>query len=377
MVITAETLLAGPRGRRLCLEYARTAAGAGGELQDVGRAFAIAVFEAGYDLDPGSGRSRILIGTRGPEVERPHYSAEDVAVLLGRLPLPTPNERTLLEALATVVDAARYWQEPDGEDVLAAGPVMEEALTRVAAQIAVSPAAGWWPEPLARHRQWAVRWEDRGGDGTPLEDRAMGAAARLAAWSEATMHDEDRSTRERPTDPTAAYSGAWWSKPPTALTHTTRDLGSLGPAGLWLVEDGLGWAGAVVGRVTAPQDARVYEIEDAAAWVRLCRSYPLEVTASRRHDWYRVTGRIGDWVIPDWERVARDFDAVHLTVAAYLSTAGRAAVIDDATASVIAGWNPDETYWLTDPTGTADEAPSGQVWWRDGRQRWVPAATGR
>jgi hypothetical protein len=35
-------------------------------------------------------------------------------------------------------------------------------------------------------------------------------------------------------------------------------------------------------------------------------------------------------------------------VTGYLAAAGTAIDVDDDTASVIAGWAPDETYWLTD-----------------------------
>jgi hypothetical protein len=39
---------------------------------------------------------------------------------------------------------------------------------------------------------------------------------------------------------------------------------------------------------------------------------------------------------------------VHLSIAAYVSAAGRSIPLGEDSASVIAGWNPDETSWLTD-----------------------------
>ncbi|MHA7274669.1 hypothetical protein ACX80Z_14710 [Arthrobacter sp. TMT4-20] len=93
---------------------------------------------------------------------------------------------------------------------------------------------------------------------------------------------------------------------------------------------------------------RTYEVHTDDDWVSLCREYPLEVTASRRHDWFRCTGYDGRWVIPDWEKVAEQWDAVHLTVLAYLGYANRALRIDKDTSTVIAGWNPNTTIWLTD-----------------------------
>ena len=51
--------------------------------------------------------------------------------------------------------------------------------------------------------------------------------------------------------------------------------------------------------------------------------------------------------------VGREFDAVHLTVDGYLSTAGRALPVDVPGAgrpvrTLLGGWDPDATWWLTD-----------------------------
>ena len=54
------------------------------------------------------------------------------------------------------------------------------------------------------------------------------------------------------------------------------------------------------------------------------------------------------WFLPDWTQVAEDFDAVHLTVSGYLAISGRPLFLDVETATFVAGWAPDETYWLTD-----------------------------
>jgi hypothetical protein len=71
------------------------------------------------------------------------------------------------------------------------------------------------------------------------------------------------------------------------------------------------------------------------------------VTKARRHDWWRATGEDHTWAIPDYPAIAVDYDAIHLTVGGYLSTAGRAIQAGGAH-TVLAGWNPDETWWLTD-----------------------------
>jgi hypothetical protein len=93
--------------------------------------------------------------------------------------------------------------------------------------------------------------------------------------------------------------------------------------------------------------ARIYEICGPDQWTDLVSRYSMDVSRSRRHDWWRATGCAGTWLIPDFAAVASDYDAVHISVAGYLTTAGRALPVGDAR-TVLAGWHPDQTYWLTD-----------------------------
>ena len=328
-------LLAGPRGRRLCLELAQRAD------DDVARR----VFYAAHDLDPGAGTSRVVMFGPGA-AGRPQASPQDVADEISRAALPTLNDLTLMQALDVAVATARYWQEPDGEDVLAATPTVRAALEHVARGVVAAPAARWWTTALDTTAQCRVSWAE---DGRPPRPPDPDPAAALAAWRAEAVTEEETAARERPTDPAAPWSGVWWSTPPSVIPRTSRDLGSLGPVGLMLVEDSLGWERALVTAVDVPASARVLEIDGPDVWAQLCRRHPLPVASSRRHDWYRATGR-GDvtWVQPDWAGVADEVDAVHLTVAGYLTTAGRAIPIGQAAASVLAGWDPDATYWLTD-----------------------------
>lgn len=116
---------------------------------------------------------------------------------------------------------------------------------------------------------------------------------------------------------------------------------------------------------------RTLEIQTPEDWADLCREYPMEVTASRRHDWFRVTGRDGRWLIPDWERVAARWDAVHLTTLGYLSTATALIEIDEEYGSLIAGWGPDSTLWLSDIA--RERTPQRQEWTRrQDDSRWSP-----
>ncbi|BDV30214.1 hypothetical protein [Microbacterium terricola] len=358
MAIDPQTLLTGPRGRRLCLEYLVASAREAGTPE--GEAAATAIFWAAHQLDPNPG-TLMRIGDDDGSFVEPVVSATDVAEALAGVEPAEPTAGSLREALAASADSARYWQEPDGEDALAASAELRPALDGVASAIAASPHAAWWDSPVDPEDQWSVPWD---GDAT----LPSGRDAVLRTWREATVAEEIRAERERSADPTENWTGEWWSMPPAWFVHTTRSLGEAGPAGLWFVEDGTGWETAVATPVDAVP-ARVIEIDGPDAWIELCRRHPLVVTASRRHDWYRATGRAGEWVVPDWSKVAEEADAVHLSVQGYLSTAGRAIDIGEGKASVLAGWSPDATYWFAGTSARPADARS----WQLVDDRWVPA----
>lgn len=357
-----EALLVGPRGRRLCLEFVAHMARRR-ETAD-GQEYLHAAFSAADELDPGRGTSRVTLRMRTKRQAEPDKpssspSPEEVARLLDQVRLDPTEDDVVDAALAVTVDSARYWQEPDGEDALAAAPAMRAALRRVAVAITSAETAAWWSTPVDRAGQWSV------GFPPPAQQETRGTPRDLLAqWRANTVGEELRARRERPADVHASWSGAWWSSPTHTLLQTTRALGDRGPVGLRLVEDSFGWEHATAVPVTVPDDARVFEVDGPDAWAELCRRFPLEVTASRRHDWYRATGVDGAWVIPDWSRVAETYDGVHVSVAGHLTTAGRAVPVDDARTTVLAGWDPDQTSWLTDAVRADDDGPGRQAWVR-------------
>jgi hypothetical protein len=266
----------------------------------------------------------------------------------------------LYEAFADSVAWARYWQEPDFIDQALALPSVSDALIPLAEAL-VSRLPMWWSEPVKLDSQYTVQWLEPEVGRTRVS--LDGAVAKLAAWSQGTLEDERRSA-ERPRDVRASYSGAWWSTPALSdLPKTTRATADAGVIGLSLVEDGMGWEQAQTQRVTCIKPPRVFEIRDGVDWVRLTERYPLEVSLSRRHDWWRTTGVEGRWLMPDYQAVSVDYDAVHLTTRAYLTAATRALCVGSAF-TMVAGWDPDQTYWLTDclaPTGP----PEFWTWHRD------------
>lgn len=366
--VSIDDLLAGPRGRRLCLEFVLESERL--QYPDFStNSFRAAAFRAGYELDPGKGRSVVYIGHPGNEPMPPAPLPTDVSDEMQKLTLATVTPEMLRTCIARSVDMARYWQEPDGQDILATCAEMLPGLRKVAEHILSSPLTRRWVDPLSPNNQWAIPWEHT--ESTP--PTLPSTETELRTVLETARHDinveEARAILERPTDPSARWSGIWWSMPPFKLARTSPEFFDSSPAGLWFVEDSMGWEEALAFRLGVPTNLRVYEIDSAEAWAHLCREYPLEVTASKRHDWYRTTGRDGDWVMPDWAAFAEHYDVIHLQTFAYLAVAGTAIHVTERAASVISGWAPDTSFWFTDRVRYVD---SPVAWKRiDAAENWV------
>jgi hypothetical protein len=267
--------------------------------------------------------------------------------------------------LLAAVDFAVYWREPDVEDHGFAREPAREALRPVAEAVAAAaagnPEVRWWTERVDGSRQRCAQFLDQLSLPEPL---LTGTAESAGAWL-ADTRDDERSADDRPEDPAAPSSGRWWSSPALSrLPVTTRGLLALGAVGLALVEGGLGGRSARCWPV-APQDgARVYEICGPGQWAELVDRYPLDVSKSRRHGWWRATGWAGRWLIPDYAAVAADWDAVHVSVAGYLATAGIAIPASGGARTMLAGWDPDATWWLNDILSFTS---SPEDWRKDGQ----------
>ena len=347
-------LLEGPRGRRVCFELVQHSAR-----------------RAPRPSGPAL-HGRAPAGGGGTFAER---LVDAVAQLDLEGLADTRDARLFLSALADAVSWAYYWQEPDEVDTALQEPAVAGLLRPVAAALEACSAAAWWTSPVPLSDQWHLRWHQN----TPVPDPSGpgGAAALLAAWRRKAVADEEQARRKHPVDPTAPWTGSWWSTPAlSGLVSTTTTLpGSGMPVGLALLEDAFGAERAEVRCARVEPDVQVYELTGATASAELVGAYPLRVTSSRRHDWFRVTGWRGEWVVPDWQAVAEEWHGVHLTVAGYLSSAGRllrprpAGAEDPRT--LLAGWDPGTTWWLSDVT--ALEAPTT---WRSGPHApldWEPA----
>lgn len=333
----AAQLLAGPRGREVCASVA---------------------LQQSPDLHLPHDRSQVATFLE-------HLDQVDTEAIAA---LKDPLD--LMAALSSSVDSAMYWQEPHEENLLLDDPVIVTALEPVARALAAAAAADWWWSPADLGQQAITRWLDRGKAKRP---ELVGVRDRLDQWRSDTVAEEHRAAKERPAAFDANYSGSWWSTPVMAdITTTSRRIGDLPAAQLELVEDSMGWTSAGVAAVRVRPGAMVYEISDSHDWVELVEHYPLDVDWSRRHDWWRATGGTGPWQIPDWLAVSRDHDGVHLSVVAYLAGAGRAIPTRHGQ-TVLAGFDPDLTYWLTDNPIQANPPDTwNAIDDEEGHRQWVP-----
>ena len=316
----AKLLMYGPRGRRLLLEYAIASERLHyNESHD--DSFSTGVFWASYHLDPGKGTSVSVFGYG--DVETVDVTAAQIA------------DRMATIALAEVTPA----------------------LLRDALFISVG-SDGTGKSPMAAMRSQRPTRCGRPCGGLlimlPPRDTPHGGLNRSRNASNGRLAGKPR--------------------PPGELPSSAGELFDGSPAKLWFVEDSYGWERATAQRLAVPETLQIYEIDSAQAWAGLCARFQLEVTAQKRHDWYRTTGRHGRWVMQDWAEVAKHYDAVHLQTRAYLSAAGTAICVDEHTASVIAGWDPDVTYWFTPHVRYHEEAVTWVLEVHDAHAQWFRVA---
>jgi len=333
------SLLTGPRGRRMCWSL----------VESVGRPARPPI---------GPAWEQVQLSSRG--ADSAELAAElGTAVAWADLDaVAAMSDVALLAAVADSVDTAMYWQPPDAVDQALAHADVAAALRPVAQAATGAPGARWWSGGVELDAQRYVQPVGESGKGLVLSE----TAGRLAAWLAAEAEDE-RSAALRPSDPAAPYSGHWWSSPKwSGVASTTRALPDLGAVQLAAMEDSPGQDEMRCWPVKPRQVPRIYEIAEPDHWIALAARYPLDVSKSRRHDWWKITGWPGRWLMPDYAAAAVDYDAIHLTVGGYLTTAGEALPVNDARC-LLAAWDPDETYWLTDIL-----APAGPpaCWVRDG-----------
>lgn len=331
-------LVGGPRGRRWLLEFAY--------------AF----------CPPGVGRPTWSVSREEVlELVRQVLESTDVEALA------RSDESAVLIAFGEAVGFARYWQEPDLDDEVLASDPLRKALQEVAATAGASPGFQTLRTSIKLDGQAETATRSTGQPTFTLQTPASSA---LERWRLHVQEDEARAARDRPEDLTAPWSGEWWSKPwvgGSTIVETCRRSSDGVPIRFRLEEDDYGLDRVLARDRTVPPDAVVLELRRPDDWRALVERWPLEVTASRRHDWWRATGQATRWFMPDFAAAAAEYDAIHLTMAAYLSTAGRPLPVEGGQ-TLLAGRDPDATFWLTD---LAAPDPQQEQWVRDPEDYWA------
>lgn len=356
--MTGERLTSGTRGRSLCLWT----------LCDRSEPLARCVQTLEFDLD----REPHGAGAGGlPSIGRPSpmdHQLEELVARIGAVDiadLATEDDPLrLLVGLSDAVDSSTPWQPPDTRDVLAALSPVRAALVPTAQAICAAPAAQWWRTPIDLTHQY-----ERHNPGQEPANRRSPARQALGDLRDRQLWFECH-TRQQPVNPADAMSGEWWSFPGLGgvrMPSSSRRLPGLGAVELAAEEDSLGAdrAGLRHLRPSAP-DPRVFEVHGPDDWARLVSSYPFDVSRSRRGTWWQSTGIDGSWFLPDWSRVADEWDAVHVSVHGYLTTAGEPVPVPGGH-SVLTGWSPDCTFWLCDVVTSDPEE------WVRIDEAWYPA----
>ena len=214
---------------------------------------------------------------------------------------------------------AELWQPFREALVLAQGSISHIA----EAVAATSDLDWWWGKMSAQDQKWI---------GDPNETTSLAP------------------TPVKPIEPSSDEQRSWWWVSPVRsdLLRTTR-----GPVGPYTSVASIcrsGYETAQCDRletwaVQIPESVEVYEVLCAEDWVSLVENYPRPCVDGRNSEWTRWTRSEGPWLLPDWDSIARDFDGVHVSLAAYLASAFRALPAGEAQ-TVLIGWNPDETLWL-------------------------------
>ena len=360
----AQSLLAGPRGRRMLLELAISldARAPGGEGE---RPLQRTVLLAALALDPALSPVPVtkLVGFSGEAralSDLPQLTPADVAAQVLRVGTGGLTEPLLRAALAGAAAYAVHWDAPFAEEALAAtGPVVS-ALTPLATAVAASPLVSWWYSPVAEATQLSVTWRD-----APFADPLAAERDTLAAAILVVRENEGRAQSAAPADPAEGVLEEWRSTPPSTVPESTRAVEGHTPLRLFCYEEGFKEHAAQVRPLEVPDGLHIAEIDSAQAWAELCRRFPCTVTHTVRYSWAKTTGRDGPWVVPDWDAVANEFDGVHLQAGAYLAASGAVIEVDADRASMIAGWDADETFWF-----------SSRVRYRRDAERWERVGEG-
>jgi hypothetical protein len=159
-----------------------------------------------------------------------------------------------------------------------------------------------------------------------------------ASTAPTTMRDEGRGLGARP-------RRALWTSTTLPGTLTPWLWFELWDNALWPGEQVHGW------QVRPSGTARIYEVHGPEEWVRLCDSYPAD------SPWWGDNGsfRSGPWIAPNWDLVAAEFDAIHLSLGGYLTTQLHTGLTCARGPTALVHWDHESTAWLNHAFDAIDD----------------------
>ena len=139
--------------------------------------------------------------------------------------------------------------------------------------------------------------------------------------------------------------------------------------------------------------ARVFEINEPSDWVGLAMAYPT-VPAHPNTAWelpglndhnrppalaglsngHAARNEIDHLVMPQWSRVAEDYDGVHLTWRGWLTTEGFVSDTPDGGVTMLRYWFSERTLWLNDVFGEPEPLPAPTFEYEQGADVTTDAA---
>lgn len=209
---------------------------------------------------------------------------------------------------ACAVDEVNPWRA-NHDELVAAFLLRGKQLGGFARDILDRPEAAWWFGPLGRTQQL---WLSRDESG-PTATRLNVPAGPPSPWEQYAQKPAGGLYTSTVADGTSAVLAA--------LAEGVGDLAAAFPKRRFTC-----W------QLEVSPAARVFEVDVPQTWHALCVHYPV----------IRNDGRL----VPDWSAVAKDWDAVHLTLGGLL-TAEQVRIDSPAGWSELGAWDCEQTVWLS------------------------------
>lgn len=145
---------------------------------------------------------------------------------------------------------------------------------------------------------------------------------------------------------------AWWVSPTRALVTARRSSPNTGLVAGRLLDDYCDpFNYRMLPQIEVNGHSKVYEVHTMSDWAALVSAHPSPGLELRTYDW----GGEGTLLLPDWSSISQEWQGVHVSVAGYLNSAYQPLQLAHQEFTVLSGWHPDGTVWLSDPTrGGAD-----------------------